>query len=796
MSQTIRILLLVLIFGSPRAFAESTYWPPLETDKQKIQFLLGLREHVPNIFEGPTEYEVDLFKVLQQQNDLLKNLSQNPQFQPLIFQRPNRVDIHLSPRKNIKEIQADLFNSFKGKLLDKLQQYSRETHAEENTPVHLVLEPIINKYSITYPTLTTDNLFVGLIKSLPKERQGEVFRLPVDQKLGEISKSITDESLLPALKQVGVTVSNFSEVYNSLLVRDQVLIDSFVLLAISSDSKNISELAQKIRQLDADQITNILTPKSLDSALEKAPWISYEGRKLLLSLKSESIKIYRNQLGLPAKSEALINPKENAGIELHLKETTSPVGFARGCAGNDCTMKYAAGFATSGMERTWFLYNSKNEIIGYAAGTMILVQGKKFLYLNTINGPRVTTHQALAAIESLYRFRSDLGVEGIVLPLHDRIEMNINFEQIKTAFNKLIENRPNVEISYQDMELRRQIAPYVEKTDYDSPETNRNGVIYTGNEAALIDTVASVNPADKIIIKTLEIKKGDAIMLAIEFELAHQKHNAQRILVAAGVSNDDYESVKQFLRNSNLKTSNDFLVEASRFMERYQVQVDTTFKNSKLSVFAEGLLRAPDAFKNENQQRSIKAYIQLLKKGFVTPEVESAVKPYASIIQSAPQLSTYLVSELDFTDGRGLNAVWDRFGMLKRSGISVEKIPAVREKIYELLKSSHYIGHDYFLKLGNIGVLLAAGIEPQQAIREILKLLAISQGGDPRIPEMLKFATKLYPKEAESEFQSQRLAKPVGSGNDLLRQGFEMANKAGLVPTSAVQCRLLFHSAS
>ncbi len=181
-------------------------FPQIQTDEDKIKFLLALRQILPNIITDSARYNFDLWELLDDQKSLVESLQKIPAFNQLFAQRPPylRMEIRSSADVAAKEVSLNP------------AQFARWKSGVEKT-LHSLPEEgdkwqsLINEFKVSVTkiqSLSQDGIFVGLVRSLPAGRREQAYRLASwEEKISFIRQNLTNLEV-SALTAMGILPSH------------------------------------------------------------------------------------------------------------------------------------------------------------------------------------------------------------------------------------------------------------------------------------------------------------------------------------------------------------------------------------------------------------------------------------------------------------------------------------------------------------------------------------------------------------------------------------------------------------
>jgi hypothetical protein len=98
--------------------------PPLQTDDDKLAFLLQVRKEIPKLFVDAAKYDIDLFTVLDNEAELVSLLKNYPRFDEL-YSDKKYFNITIKPTADIwvgeVKIKPEAIEAWKKSIFDKIQ---------------------------------------------------------------------------------------------------------------------------------------------------------------------------------------------------------------------------------------------------------------------------------------------------------------------------------------------------------------------------------------------------------------------------------------------------------------------------------------------------------------------------------------------------------------------------------------------------------------------------------------------------------------------------------------------------
>lgn len=105
-------------------WADSSKHSALQTDAEKLEFLMALHERLPSLFGDAIQFQVDLFQLLEEARSLTNLLSKEPSYLRALEQLPPVSMVISPPSTGIPvdslELDPDAIFAWKSDLLAKL----------------------------------------------------------------------------------------------------------------------------------------------------------------------------------------------------------------------------------------------------------------------------------------------------------------------------------------------------------------------------------------------------------------------------------------------------------------------------------------------------------------------------------------------------------------------------------------------------------------------------------------------------------------------------------------------------
>ena len=121
------------LFAAPE---DAIQMPNLSTDEQKLAYLLAIKKQIPKLFSDAAQYDIDLYKMLGEESELLTTLKTNPDYVRL-FKDKKYHELTVTPPKGgllvtEKKIKPEAVQAWKDELsgtLDTLKEMAGKPYS-------------------------------------------------------------------------------------------------------------------------------------------------------------------------------------------------------------------------------------------------------------------------------------------------------------------------------------------------------------------------------------------------------------------------------------------------------------------------------------------------------------------------------------------------------------------------------------------------------------------------------------------------------------------------------------------
>ncbi|USN51242.1 MAG: HEAT repeat domain-containing protein [Myxococcales bacterium] len=624
---------LLIFFVASLAFSDFTL-PSLKTDYEKLVFLLYIKKNVPKLFADAAKHDIDLFTLLENESELVEELKQQPDFDK-IFNRKQYLNLTIRPNDNIYigdvQIDPQAIFSWKDSLGKKvaLVQEVFKTPGEflQTITAHkfLELDPLVLLNKIGVVETKNKKEKARLIKEF-KSRNDILIKCKQFNTMAEKYSCILENSeFLVGLPHLPTT-EKIKGVIDGILSDNDVL-DSFPLGAVLNhlNPYNWHEAKESIEKLKADDLifftdNDALTPiltSLLNNETQEANLSKVLGRV------NKEFNTYASQT---------ISQRTLATRSVELIEVPPLIGIFRGCVGGDCSSQYSFPYPNDPHERVFFIKSlkKKDQLKGYVSATEVslTINGKleKALYIHTISGVNVTAQEAELILRGFEKIKYQFGVNYIVLPISKNIASLINYPSIMGVYKAHINGAEEVDISYQNKNLRLAIQNYspasgYNRGDYDHIDNNLTGIVLSFEQGNQVDANVSIGGEINNNNHDYPLSKAELSEFILELEASNRSNTVYRIL-------------------NTLKSKEEFGTQYIKDIQYFS----TLIKNKNDRIF--------NALNKNNNLKTVEAYESLLLGKLKTLGLESSYldkNPELTIFGRVNCIDAFLEQNLDET---------------------------------------------------------------------------------------------------------------------------------------------------
>jgi hypothetical protein len=601
--------------------------PPLETDEDKLKFLIWIKNRIPNLFSDAAQYDIDLMAILDDQKKLVDILKTYPGYEEA-FRSRKYVELTLTPppegiEVNQVQLKPGVVRQWKEKLENTLDQWAQGSHSQQGSITEALLAEVkktllseskeSDKQSgqAASKTFATLQQIIGIKDRLGKEPYNYSQKASLVDKLAVVEKILSDHPEI----QVGDALRSqlnrllISERNKVPVLKSKDLAELYLALRHAERNGQPSQQAQDARQslsklsvLDLQYFSDqhdVLQP-AVENMTQGLFNNDHKKKTALLNGLVSNIQHFTSQT-----EKKVIKATE----PVILKEVTPREAIFRGCTGGDCSSQYSFPYPNDPHERVFFIYDKNEKLKGYVSSTEVEVEGKKSLYVITISGNRVNagdTEIVLLGLDQA-QIKKELGVSQIILPNSENILDLINFMEIRGVYQKHVEHKKTIPIKYYDQFLRLGIEKFKSDNnthDYDHMKRNNAGVILSEDHNNKIQPenvkVREIElPSEPF--KDLHLTQGEALEFALDMNYLGRDSLVNRIIKLQGIDKKTFNHVLKLLENPEHDTVEQFYKELSKTESSWGI----SFQNKEYLLRC-GLINASNAFGENHIENTAK----------------------------------------------------------------------------------------------------------------------------------------------------------------------------------------------
>jgi HEAT repeat protein len=567
------LLLSSIVFEIP-GFAGPFELPPLERDDQKLAFLIEVKRQVPALFLDAAQYDIDLFALLDNEQELIQKLKKYPEYETL-FAKKSYVDLTVTPPKGgifvgAVEIKLEAVQAWKESLNEQIKKLiSPGAELSDSQPKDLrakIQEIQKNIHFIEDPSLLLQK--IGKIAQVGKSKEDQTkFKaqvaalLPKNKILYECHREKTLLSKYECVERLHASLYGLPHLPEAAelksvisgLKAQEILYSMLGLFAVMNRtpeallpntwadfSAQIQKLSEEelIHLDDRDDVLKPLVLQALGNSSALSVSVASSETLHAIDAVHKSVHSYASQT---------LTQQTNVTDSVKITEVMPEIGIFRGCTGGDCASQYSFPYPNDPHERVFFVEegtdkeatlerrvplreDSAKTLKGYVSATEVkLANGDTALYVVTISGNRISAGNAELILRGLEKEKANLGVKHILLPTLESTASLINYPGIRGVYQTYSKKGKPEAITYQDLRIREAIEGFkppsgYNKGDYDHHDRNHTGIIFKTDRQSdrLVTTLTKHEPA------ALKPKVGDQTSSQEILEFILDLHHSQR----------------------------------------------------------------------------------------------------------------------------------------------------------------------------------------------------------------------------------------------------------------------------
>jgi hypothetical protein len=681
--------------------------PTIKSDEDRLKELMAIRQYIREIFIQGWKYDVEFFELLDAEAKLVEELRKNPDYDKLIRNRPELLDIRIQFDQPIR-VEATTFKAgalelWKKSLLTLAKKAGSEnkiqplawaktqlTAATRDDPRSLsVLVSLVRDGDMKKRVSTEKDRVLKLEMLRQYFQNAGQFQVPIDKipgfasnKTSETFSNTTPRDLIEPLME-------------SIVAKENLLLATMIFRDKNADM-TWAELQTRLALLDqADFVQFWDAEDFLKPTLHLALGEGEDSKPVAASLAHQ---IGRMQERYPKET------KSYSATSLLLREVPPYIGSFRGGCAQNCSTQLSFPYPYDPHERVFFIYDPENleeGPKGMLTGTTVeRSDGKEVFYAITLDGPRISPADAITAIHALDNAKAQLGVEEILLPNKNRLDSLVNHPKAKAGIEQLLKNAREVPITYLNPEVRKTIQTFetYNGAEYDHIEQNPTAMSWKPMaQFKGASTPVTVSPIG--VLRRKALTKEQVIEFALEVAKANHHKQEQRALEAVGLDPEKFGELKKAIENDGRlrltpqKGETGYFDEIRKSLKqigiRSEAQIESLLARSHL--FYLGRLKALDAFSGDHIKETRRQMITDLKLHLADNENPEAgwdlFHKHAALIFQGEAADLYFSSLLhrDGFDEGHLSTLLDH--VFRSEGI-VEQLPVSFGHIREHVQNS------------------------------------------------------------------------------------------------------------
>jgi hypothetical protein len=594
------------------ARAEQPVLPTFEDKKTPLKLLGAVRKDFPQVFNENQNSGLDILELMQTQDALLKELRGNGEYLRLSAERPSYLTLNFETGGEVpaeRQVDSSRFTKWKRHAQEVASQLPK------NIPVSEAIEKYLSEAEEAGGR--AQGYLTGLITTLPKERRGEVFKMPFPEKVKALANELPLDLKAAGFRAelYGITSPSFSreEALLQLGARWQANtiakdLSTLSLIAAHGDpGATAAQFEENLKKLRPDSVKALLDHEQASSF-----W-SPEGRSLQLAnqVEKELKDLFEKN---PSKESS--SPKKS----IRLEEAPAYAAIFRGCAGGDCSSTHNAYYPWSPAERIYYVFDEMGDLKGYVAGTVLdnsrkSAAEKRSLYIHTIAGRRISAEDTKLIVDGLYEARDRIGVKGLLFPTRSKRNSNINYAEINGQLEKILPaDNKAVPISYIDSSTREVISKS-EYTgmNYDEEKNNRTALEYSPGVSMDSRKVRTEIVETKLpLVELKDVDEAELLLAALDLSRSDKKDVASKILESIKGGKQKLNEIERAINNPEKRSLKGFYSKVISTFKKHGITPSKDYLERRRHFFDAGMLSASDAFSPANREATMRGVVRML----------------------------------------------------------------------------------------------------------------------------------------------------------------------------------------
>ncbi len=492
----------LLLFGlSTPVFGVTAGWQvKLNSDEEKLSFLLGLNKRIPSIIRESSQNKVDLFVLLENQKRLFDSLKRLPNYlESLESEELVQIDV-LPPSEGLPvgpiHVSSVALDSWKIELLKELRELQGESEQGSfSDGLKAGIEAfwgVEARQQLARVLGLVENLkLAGEIPKTASGRERDLLRAQQAEVNAILSKRGNDplecwvilasgylekwEKVQDLLGFHGITEEALQEArsvlgqLNRLRKSLDVLIFSGVgRLPLSSWTWSILE--SRLQDLSADDLRSFYFQEiELIQEVERVYGMQHnlvDSESADLSLRKVLTDSLLRRMRYFVRRSFV--SQSMASVPVRLVQVPPLFGIFRGFVGSDCSSKASFPYPNDPQELVFFVVNPNHpdRMKGYVSASRVLRDGAQALYVHTISGSHISAGDVELILRGLDRVKERLGASAILIPRKETALRMMSFSAIVTVFESHLRGSSLIEFQYPSAPIREKIESFRPQESY------------------------------------------------------------------------------------------------------------------------------------------------------------------------------------------------------------------------------------------------------------------------------------------------------------------------------------------
>jgi hypothetical protein len=663
--------LLLLFVGGP-AHAEVS--PRLETEQERLQFLLWAQKEAPGIFEQAAIFQVNLREFVVSQQKAQALLAAIQEYQREAAARTHYTTLEITPKPG-PIAREEIPRAVIDKKMEELDgQLLGLGEPEESFSNALTKE--IQRASSQLRGVGTKRLIAGLIEMLPPEKR-EAMRAHASE---------SSEALLKYLeRELPTTLPNSFRTDRHRLgtndraetiahVREQMKVETELrhwieLHAFFQDERGnlpptLGDAIDRLDGLKPQDFDRLTRPANAYPRFKRA----VDQTQALANLSPGVEGRYLGEMVADMRTEmplGPIPPSSAGGRKLTVREVPPALATLFGFIGGDCGSQKCLGVQNAPLERTFFIYDSKNMPLGYLSSSIVEENGHRKLMIKAPGGAHLSEGEAEMVIDAVAKSHAAYGVEGVMLAKDSPGEQRrgappgyifdglISIPAHRELMRRLGQGKPEVPISFPDAQIRKTLdeakLPYATHTG-DAVKYHPTAIPYTPSTRDDFETKVIKHEAPRYEFDP--VTPEQALMFALDLHFSRQPTDASHVLAMSHITEEQFKQLVAVLENTRRLPLEEYKAAVAKTLARKNL--DPNLLAAKPYLGAIGTLRAPDSLSPTHAREGAAAFLSLIRSADERDVASNEVASRSAVLSTNRDVQKVLLKLLRGAGGGSL----------------------------------------------------------------------------------------------------------------------------------------------